>query len=79
MFLRGSLFPHPLFFDERFFLYFEDVDLCTQIHKQGFSVLHYPNVVIKHHEQRRSAQNIHHLALHTSSMLKYILKYRGLP
>lgn len=79
IFLRGSLFPHPLSFDERFFLYFEDVDLCTQINKQGFSVLHYPNVVIKHHEQRRSAEDIRHLALHTSSMFKYILKYRGLP
>jgi lipopolysaccharide/colanic/teichoic acid biosynthesis glycosyltransferase/GT2 family glycosyltransferase len=79
LFLRGSLFPHPLSFDERFFLYFEDVDLCTQIRKQELSVVHYPKVVFKHHEQRRSVRNIRHLALHMSSVVKYMWKYRGFP
>ena len=79
LFLRGSLFPHPLSFDERFFLYFEDVDLCTQIRKQELSVVHYPKVVFKHNEQRRSVRDIRHLAMLLSSMVKYVWKYRGFP
>lgn len=77
--LRKLFFPYPLSFDERFFLYFEDVDLCTQICEHGLLSLHYPHLVFKHHEQRKSAQDFFYLALHTSSLMKYVWKYGGFP
>jgi GT2 family glycosyltransferase len=40
MLVRNSLFPYPISFDERFFLYFEDVDVCAQMWRHGFSVVH---------------------------------------
>jgi len=76
---RRSLFPSTLRFDERFFLYFEDVDLCTQIHDVGLSVVQYPELVFKHQEQRRSWTSGAHMRMHVTSLIKYITKYRGLP
>jgi N-acetylglucosaminyl-diphospho-decaprenol L-rhamnosyltransferase len=36
-------------FDERFFLYSEEVDLCRRVHDAGWKVLHVPSVTILHH------------------------------
>ena len=35
-------------FDENFFMYYEDVDLCLRIAKAGWEIWHLPNVVIRH-------------------------------
>ncbi len=35
-------------FDEDFFLYYEEVDLCRRIKAQGFKVLYWPDVVVVH-------------------------------
>lgn len=35
-------------FDERFFMYFEDVDLCYRVGKNGFTIMINPSVSIKH-------------------------------
>ncbi|MDO8551665.1 MAG: glycosyltransferase [bacterium] len=35
-------------FDERFFFYFEDLDLCLRAKKQGFKVIYYPKAVMYH-------------------------------
>jgi GT2 family glycosyltransferase len=38
LFIRADLFSAIGGFDEQFFLYFEDVDLCREARKRGFSV-----------------------------------------
>jgi GT2 family glycosyltransferase len=35
-------------FDERFFLYYEEVDLCRRIAQAGYEVWYWPDVVIEH-------------------------------
>ena len=35
-------------FDERFFLYYEEVDLCLRFQKAGWSIWYWPDVVIRH-------------------------------
>jgi len=35
--------------DERFFLYYEDVDLCLRAKRQGWSVWYEPNLAVIHH------------------------------
>lgn len=35
-------------FDEKFFMYYEDVDLCRRIRNLGFKVYFYPNASIEH-------------------------------
>ncbi|MDT8325694.1 MAG: glycosyltransferase, partial [Bacteroidota bacterium] len=36
-------------FDERYFFYFEDVDLCMRLRRQGWDVLYDPSVEVLHH------------------------------
>ncbi|WP_052316045.1 glycosyltransferase [Desulfomonile tiedjei] len=79
MLFRNSLFPHPLSFDERFFLYFEDVDLCTKAWQAGFSVVFFPKLVCLHDEQKRSHSQMSFFITHLVSMFKYMNKYSGLP
>ncbi len=42
MFIRSAIFNKIGGFDERFFMYGEDLDLCYQVHKQGFEVHYLP-------------------------------------
>jgi len=35
-------------FDERFFLYYEEVDLCRRIHEAGYHVRYWPEIVVVH-------------------------------
>lgn len=42
-------------FDERYFMYFEDVDLCRQINKREQFVIYYPVVKVIHNHARQSA------------------------
>lgn len=46
---RRELLERSGGFDEAFFLYSEDVDLCARLRKQGFRVVFTPEVAITHH------------------------------
>lgn len=48
LFVRTAVFEKMGGFDERFFLYFEDVDLCHRIREEGGSVVFYPDITIRH-------------------------------
>ena len=79
LFVRTSLFPDQVSFDERFFLYFEDVDLCTQLWQKGFEVVCYPKLFFMHHAQKKSHTKIRFFLHHVVSLVKYMNKYQGLP
>ena len=38
-------------FDERFFVYFEDVDLCLRMKREGWSIMHYAEATATHEGQ----------------------------
>jgi GT2 family glycosyltransferase len=78
MLFKTSLFPNPLSFDERFFLYFEDVDFCAGTWKQGFSVVFYPMLVCRHAEQKQSHKGMFFFMRHVTSLIKYVMKHGGL-
>jgi len=42
-------------FDERFFLFSEETDLCWRLRRAGWGIVHLPLVTIRHHESERSA------------------------
>lgn len=42
-------------FDERFFLFSEETDLCWRLKNAGWDVAHLPQVTIRHYESERSA------------------------
>ena len=67
--------------DERFFLYFEDVDLCMRLRRSGWKVVYVPDAVMVHHHQRASARGMINRAKieHLKSWLKFEWKHRGEP
>ena len=62
-------------FDERYFLYMEDVDMCKKIDEIGKKKLYFPEVTITHQHQKESSKKIRLLIHHISSAIKYFLKW----
>lgn len=58
-------------FDERYFMYFEDVDLCARLRRAGRQVLLQPTTSVIHDAQRASHRNAVHLRWHLRSALRY--------
>ncbi|MES2825631.1 MAG: glycosyltransferase family 2 protein [Pseudomonadota bacterium] len=61
-------------FDERYFLYYEDVDICKSLHKLGETIVFSPNASVIHAARRSSHQKIGYLYLHIKSMFRFFLK-----
>ncbi|MEP7136089.1 MAG: glycosyltransferase [Chloroflexota bacterium] len=57
--------------DERYRLYFEDVDFCTRARLQGLKILGDTNVQVWHDAQRSSRRKLYYLFLHTQSALRF--------
>ncbi len=80
MFLRRCDVAPEGVFDERFFIYFEDVDLCLRTWRRGLKVFYCPQVECVH-AHRRSSRNPFSLAgrRHVQSLIRFIRKHGGLP
>ncbi len=82
---RRSMIDQLGSFDERFFLYFEDADLCRRAWQSGWRVVYNPEMQVVHYHRRESAGSIFSLLTnwiareHLKSGLKYFLKYWGQP
>ncbi|HVW85535.1 MAG TPA: glycosyltransferase family 2 protein [Bryobacteraceae bacterium] len=46
--IRGEALRKIGYFDENFFLYYEEVDLCRRLKKAGYLVRYFPDVVVIH-------------------------------
>lgn len=62
-------------FDERYFLYMEDVDICKKIDESGKKKLYYPLVSINHVLKKGSSKQFSLFVRHFISVLKYFLKW----
>lgn len=76
--LRRSAFQDSFVMDERFFLYFEDVDLCLRLRRAGWRVVYNPDSVMVHAHRRASAGRLVSRAKveHLKSWLKFEWKHR---
>ncbi|WP_394331623.1 glycosyltransferase family protein [Tenacibaculum agarivorans] len=63
-------------FDERYFLYMEDIDICKKIDALGKKKLYYPEVEITHVLKKGSSKNIILFYHHLSSAIRYFLKWK---
>ena len=67
-------------FDEEFFLYSEDVDLCVRIRAHGASVLFTPEVEITHHRGRSAEKDRDKVFVESQrSRLHFYAKHYGQP
>lgn len=88
MFMRGDLWKRLGGFDDRYWLYFEDIDLCRKTWESGQRVVYLPDVALQHAHGRQSAK-IPNLVVnvlktketrgHLASWIKYLWKWRFEP
>lgn len=74
MFCRRDILQQIGGFDERFFLYLEDVDLSRRLLKKGLN-RYWPGVEVVHEYQKDSYKSKTHLKRHLNSALKYFNKH----
>lgn len=74
MFLRTEALKKVGLFDERFFLYPEDIDLTRRIHAQ-YKTQFFPEVSVIHHHAQSSYKSFKMLIIHAWNMIKYFNKW----
>ncbi len=74
MFLRISALKEIGLFDERFFMYAEDIDISRRLHAR-YKTLFYPEVSIYHRFTRLSYHNWRISLIHMISVFKYFCKW----
>lgn len=73
MLFRREVFEKLSGFDERYFLYYEDVDLCARLKLQGYKVALCPAAKVVHHAHRSSHRDFKYLSWHLTSMLRFFI------
>ena len=74
MFFRVNALKSEGIFDERFFMYMEDVDITRRLHAK-YKTLFYPSVSIYHRFSRLSYHNWQLSLAHMISVVKYFNKW----
>lgn len=75
MLLRREAFTAVRGFDEQFFLYWEDVDLCRRLRAAGWDVVFLPSAKVLHHRGASSADAREKTAQYDQSADRYFEKH----
>lgn len=75
MLFRYEVFEDIDGFDEKYFLYYEDVDLCVRLWNSGHTIMVSPMAKVIHTAQRKSHEDFKYLRWHISSLTRYFLKH----
>lgn len=72
------LFPWDIFektggFNQHYFLYYEDVDLCARLRLQGYEVVVCPGARVIHYAHRSSYRSFKYFRWHMASMVRFFL------
>ncbi|MFO7638748.1 MAG: glycosyltransferase family 2 protein, partial [bacterium] len=88
LFMRREAAEKAGFFDERYFLFGEDIDICMQISAAGYEVWYYPEVTVTHFKGRSGSMTTYrgitnfyrsmHLFIEKNLRRKYIFPLRAL-
>ena len=62
-------------FDERYFMYMEDVDICRKIDLSGKRKLYFPATEIIHTHRKGSSKEFRLFFINISSIIKYFIKW----
>jgi GT2 family glycosyltransferase len=73
MLFRSEAFAKVNGFDERYFMYFEDVDICSRLWNEGWRIFLQPAYSVIHDAQRASHRQWQHLRWHVLSAMRYFL------
>ncbi|PIR92904.1 hypothetical protein COT99_03605 [Candidatus Falkowbacteria bacterium CG10_big_fil_rev_8_21_14_0_10_43_10] len=83
LFIRKEALNKCGLFDQRFFLGFEDTDLCRRMWNSGYEVWYYPEAALVHYPHRFSGDRNwifglfdSKIRIHIQSWIKYFWKYK---
>ena len=78
MLVRRDAFEAVQGFDEGYFMYVEDVDICTRLREAGWSVLFSPELEVVHETGVSARNRSRRLAFeHSRSIYRYFAKHRA--
>ena len=80
MFIREEVLQQVGLFDERYFIWFEEVDFCKMAHDAGWKIRHYGDVQILHHKGHtfNKLATIRKQKWIRESLRKYMKKHHGI-
>ncbi len=78
MVIRRETFDKIGLFDERFFVWFEEIDLCKRTHQAGFRIRYFPGAQIIHHggSSFNKSKVFYKQLIFDSSLIKYFFKHK---
>lgn len=77
MLTRRDLFKKVKGFDRRFFLFFEEADLCMRVKKEGYTIKYFPGASVVH-SVGKSLKNKNIIQAHFErSRFKFVEKHQG--
>jgi GT2 family glycosyltransferase len=74
--IRADALVEIGYFDERFFLYYEEVDLCRRLHAAGYEVSYWPEIVVVH-LGGESSKTVKHLCMSRSGAQLMLWRMRA--
>lgn len=79
MLFRKNVFEKVNGFDERFFMYFEEADICLRIKKMKYKIVYFPKSVIIHLVGKSNTNKKWIQKTFEESRYKFFKKYYGTP
>lgn len=76
-FVRREIFQKSGGFDENFFIYYEDVDLCQRIQQTGWQIVYLPEIDIFHQGSHSFVSSPNQKKHYYASQKYYFKKYYG--
>lgn len=73
MLFRSDVYARMGGFDERYFLYYEDVDLCARLTLAGYKIVLDPRVSVIHDARRESHRHFRYFRRHMASITRFFL------
>lgn len=79
MFIRRSVFDKIGLFDEKFFIWFEEVDFCKRAKQAGVIIKYFPEAVIIHHGAKSFSKSgiLRKQIIFNKSLLYYFSKHKS--
>lgn len=75
MLVKGKDFKEVAGFDDRYFMYFEDYDLCLQLKTKGKRIVYTPFSEVTHYYERGAHKNSRLFKIFMQSMYKFFNKW----
>lgn len=75
MLFRKEVYAEIKGFDESYYLYCEDMDLCARLRRKNYEIYYDNTVKIIHSAQRQSHKKIRYLVWHIRSLLRYFYRH----